>query len=506
MLDKELRAAILALHGNDCGIRKIAKELDVSRNSVRSVIHSGTVQAGGVRGSRLDAYLEDIRRLYAVCGDKRKGRANLVRVREMLNDLLEQRGEKLKVSYSALTWFCREHGLGVVEKDPTRRIVTVPGEEMQHDTSLYTIELGGRKVKRQCASLVFGYSRMLYIQFYPKFDRFHCKIFLTDAFKYMEGVCRRCVIDNTSVILACGAGQGAQVAPEVEAFEKRFGFRFMAHEIMDSDRKGKVERPFDFVEGNFLVGRVFKDDLDLNRQALAWIEAANRRRLREFKASPVELFAAERPQLVPLPLYVPEVYRICQRGVDSYGCVSLHSLKYPAPAAYIGKELVVRETKDRVIFLDGRNEVANLPKKTEGSPAPPQPPHAPRRQKAAQLAEEGKLKALGGAMDDYLQALKTERGPRYIWSLKKLYRLLCQYKVEDLLAAVAKASAHRLFDINRLETILLRDIAARDYFLPLDSQPEDYEAWPQYQQGAATPEPDLKNYIPEEKNDDKRDT
>jgi hypothetical protein len=376
---------------------------------------------------------------------------------------------------------------------------------MQHDTSLYTIELGGRKVKRQCASLVFGYSRMLYIQFYTEFDRFNCKIFLTDAFKYMQGVCRRCVIDNTSVILACGAGQSAQVAPEVEAFEKRFGFRFMAHEIMDSDRKGKVERPFDFVEGNFLVGRVFKDDQDLNRQALVWIEAANRRRLREFKASPVELFAAERLQLVPLPLYIPEVYRICQRGVDSYGCVSLHGLKYPAPAAYIGKELVVRETKDRVIFLDGRNEVANLPKKTEGSPAPPQPPHAPRRQKVAQLAEEGKLKALGGAMDDYLQALKTERGPRYIWSLKKLYRLLCQYKAEDLLAAVAKASAHRLFDINRLENILLRDIAARDYFLPLDSQPEDYEAWPQYQQGAATPEPDLKNYIPEEKNDDKRD-
>ncbi|MDO8804953.1 MAG: hypothetical protein Q7R35_11005, partial [Elusimicrobiota bacterium] len=258
------------------------------------------------------------------------------------------------------------------------------------------------------------------------------------------------------------------------------------------------------VEGNFLVGRIFKDDLDLNSQALAWLDAANRRRLREFKASPVELFAAERPQIVPLPLFIPEVYRIWQRGVDSYSCVSLHGLKYPAPAAYIGKELVVRETKDRVIFLDGRDEVANLPKKTEGSPPPPQAPFAPRRQKSAQLAEEGKLKALGGVMEAYLQALKTERGPRYIWSLKKLYRLACQYKAEDLLAAVAKAAGHRLFDINRVETILLQDIAGRDYFLPLESQPEDYEAWPQYQQGAATPEPDLKNYAPEEeKTDDK---
>ncbi|MBU2483351.1 MAG: IS21 family transposase [Proteobacteria bacterium] len=502
MLDKEMQAAILALRGKGCGIRKIAKELDVSRNSVRSVIHSGLVQSGCGRGSQLDAYLEDIRRLYAVCEDKRKGRANLVRVREKLKDLLEQRGEKLEASYSALTWFCRGHGLGVVEKDPTRHIRTAPGEEMQHDTSPYVIKLGGKKVKRQCASLVFGYSRMSYVQFYPDFDRFQCKIFLTDAFKYLEGTCRRCVIDNTSVILACGAGQMAQVAPEVEAFEKRFGFRFMAHEILDCNRKGKVERPFDYVEGNFLVGRIFKDDLDLNSQALAWLEAANRRRLREFKASPIELFAAERPQIVPLPLFIPEVYRIWQRGVDSYGCVSLHGLKYPAPAAYIGKELVVRETKDRVIFLDGRDEVANLPKKTEGSPAPPQAPFAPRRQKSAQLAEEGKLKVLGGGMEAYLQALKTERGPRYIWSLKKLYRLACQYKAEDLLAAVDKAAGHRLFDINRIETILLQDLAGRDYFLPLESQPEDYEAWPQYQQGAATPEPDLKNYAPEEERTD----
>ena len=507
MLDNEKRAAIIGLHGNGRSIREIAKAVRASRNSVKSVIRSGAVQGLSGRGSQLDGYLEDIRELYATCWDKRKGRANLVRVREKLSDLLKTRGEVLEASYSALTWFCREHGLGALEKEPTRRILTAPGEEMQHDTSPYTIVLGGRRVKRQCASLVFGYSRMSYIQFYTNFDRFHCKVFLTEAFNYLQGVCRRCVIDNTSVILACGAGRTAQVAPEVEAFEKRYGFRFMAHEIMDCDRKGKVERPFDYVEGNFLVGRVFKNDEDLNRQALAWLEAANRRRVRELRASPVELFAAERPQIVPLPLYIPEVYRIWQRGVDSYGCVSVHGQKYPAPAAYLGRSVIVRETKDRVILLDGRDEVANHAKKTEGSPASAQTPHAPRRQKSAQLVEEGKLKALGGVMETYLQALKTERGPRYIWSLKKLYRLSCQYRTADLLAAVGKAAGHRLFDVNRIETILLQDIAARDYFLPLDSQPEDYEAWPQYQQGATTPEPDLKNYAPEEEPpDDKRDT
>lgn len=453
------------------------------------------------RASLLDEHLETIRALYARCQDKRKGRANLVRVKEMLEEKLAAEGRPLDISYAALTWFCRERGLGAKEKVPVGRIVTGPGVEMQHDTSPYSIEIGGKKMGRQCASLVLGYSRMLYIDFYEKFDRFHCKVFLTDAFQYFGGVCGRCVIDNTSIVLACGAGKNAQVAPEVEAFEQRFGFRFMAHEIMDSDRKGKVERPFDFIEGNFLVGRIFRSEADLRAQARQWVEKANRRMLREFRASPLELFAAEKPHLKGLPLHIPEVYRVWQRDVDAHGCVSVHGLKYPAPAAYIEKGVLVRETKDRIIIQDGHLEIASHEKKAAGSLWAMPAAHAPRRQKAAQIMEEEKLKAVGEGMSAYLEALKADRGPRYIWSVRKLCRLLCQYKTEDVAAAVAKAHEHRLFDINRIETILLQDIASRDYFLPLGAAAEDYEKWPQYQQGASTLEPDLSAYAPKEEND-----
>ena len=379
------------------------------------------------------------------------------------------------------------------------RIVTEPGEEMQHDTSPYTLEIGGRKMAVQCASVVLGYSRMLYMQFYPRFQRFHMKVFLTEAFQYFGGTCRRCVIDNTSVAILCGSGSRAQMGPEIEAFEERFGFHFLAHEIMHSDRKGKIERPYDWIEKNFLVAREFKDWADLNRQALEWIERGNRKMKRELKASPVELFAAEKGTLVPLPLYVPEVYRLWPRTVDAYGQVGLEPFKYPVPAAYIGKELQVRETKDRVIVLDGHEEVAVHKKKMPGDPpaAPSRPDAAPRRQKSAKLAEEDKLQALGEPVSAYLLALKTARGPRYFWSVRKLWRLYCQYRAEDLKAAVAKAHEYRLFDVNRIETILLQDVAQRDYQLPLGFEAKDCENNPQYRAGAATPEPDLKDYIPD---------
>lgn len=505
MLDKETRTAILTLKQKGGSMREIARALKVSRNSVKAVLREGAVEPGGAeRASRLDEHLEDIRALHLRCRDL-KGRTNMLRVLEELKKKLELEGKTLDASYSTLTWFCREQGIGVRKKVAAARIVTEPGEEMQHDTSLYPIVIGGRKTKLQCATIVLGYSRLLYMQFYPRFQRFHMKIFLTEAFQYFGGACRRCVIDNTSIAIACGSGSRAQMAPEVEAFEERFGFRFLAHEIMHSDRKGKVERPYDFIERNFLVGRKFADMADLNRQALEWIEYANRRRKRELKASPIELFAAEKPYLVALPLHVPEVYRIWQRTVDAYGCVCVDDQKYPVAADYIGKTLIVRETKERIIVLDGHREIADHKKRLPGE-APISPsPRAPRRQKTAQLAEEEKLKAMGEGMRTYLAALKADRGVRYIWSVRKLHRLLCQYKTEDLAVAVARAAEHRLFDVARVETILLQDIATRDYYLPLGTAVEDYEKSPQYQTGAATAEPDLSTYALTENDDDRRD-
>jgi transposase len=53
----------------------------------------------------------------------------------------------------------------------------------------------------------------------------------------------------------------------MEAFAERFGFRFEAHERGDANRSARVERPFDFIENNFLAGRRFASWDDLNQQA-----------------------------------------------------------------------------------------------------------------------------------------------------------------------------------------------------------------------------------------------
>ena len=55
------------------------------------------------------------------------------------------------------------------------------------------------------------------------FERVGHKLFLTEAFQYFPGVCLRCLIDNTHVVVLRGTGKDMIPVPEMEAFAQRFG-------------------------------------------------------------------------------------------------------------------------------------------------------------------------------------------------------------------------------------------------------------------------------------------
>jgi hypothetical protein len=112
---------------------------------------------------------------------------------------------------------------------------------MQHDTSPHALELAGKKRKVQTASAVLCHSRMLFLQCYPTFQGFDCKVFLTEAPRYFSGATERVMIDNTHVVVLRGTGREMVPAPEMAAFGERFGIQFAAHEVGDVNRSARVE-------------------------------------------------------------------------------------------------------------------------------------------------------------------------------------------------------------------------------------------------------------------------
>jgi hypothetical protein len=368
-----------------------------------------------------------------------------------------------------LTAFCRRHDIGQTEKKPAGQYYFVPGEEMQHDTSLHRVIMNGKPRSVQTASAVLCYSRMLFFQFFPRFQRFDCKVFLTDAHRYFGGAAERVMIDNTHVVVLRGTGREMVPVPEMAAFAERLGFRFVAHELGNSNRSGRVERPFHFIERNFLAGRTFADWDDLNRQARAWCDRVNGTYKKHIRAVPRELYAVERLQLKPLPAWIPEVYRLHQRLVDIEGYVALHSNRYSVPASWIGRRIEVRETKDKIeIQLDARNLVVHRRiTESEGQRitlAEHRPPRGQGIKRSDTHPEEKTILETVPEIADYVAALKKRSRKLTVLALRQLLRMMREYPRDALMAAVEEASRYGLYDLDRVERMVLRRIA-RDYFL-----------------------------------------
>jgi len=394
-------------------------------------------------------------------------KGNAVRMREVLAE-----EHNLDIAYSTLTRMVREMELR--QNSPTRRAGQYtfgPGAEMQHDTSPHRVVIGGKPLTAQCAALVLAYSRRAVVRYYPGFSRFEAKVFLREALVLLEGGCKQCTIDNTSVMVAAGSGPGATIAPELETFAGIFGFRFVPHRIGDPNRKGRVERLFSYVENNFLAGRSFSSWQDLNRQAAEWCrEKADMRYMKALGMTPKEAFVMEKPHLVALPPYVPPVYQTEHRRVDVEGYVALDTNRYSVPERFVGKTVEVQKHWDRVKIYHGRQLLAEhvrmLSERHKRVTTPGHYSTLSPRKTAGPSAEEKALTGRSDTLDRYLALIKKRFPGKGGGRLQRLLHLQRTYPDDAFLAAVEQALNYGLFDLARLERIILKNIA--DDFFELD--------------------------------------
>lgn len=474
MRDRDTRTAILELHKKGHGVRIISRTLEVSRKTIRRVLGSGSADVPSLARAELaEPHEERIRTLFLQC------QGNLVRVHEELT------AAHVALSYSTLTAFCRRRGLGQEPKKPAGTYHFDPGQEMQHDTSLHTVLVAEKLRKLQCASLVLCHSRVGYSQVYPVWNRFWAKVFLTEAIVEFKGAADACMIDNASIIVASGTGKNAVIAPEMVAFGMRFGFHFIAHELGDANRSAHVERRFDFIEKNFYPGRTFADIPDLNAQMRAWCTKVNSTFRKRLGARPIDLFVAEAAALHPLPIHVPDVYQLHSRSVDESGYVNLHNNRYSVPSKLLDRSLSLHETCDRVRIFDGHHLVCEHVREEEGAGKTRMlDEHKLERKLARQHTpkttlrpEEAALSASSPAMAAMVDALKKRHAGRAVRALQRLRRMWLDYPAAPLEQAISLALAHGLFDLERIERLVLRHVAGDFFRLPIirDEEQDDHE-------------------------------
>ncbi len=490
MIDADKRKAVYLLHQKGMGAREIARRLGLGRNTVRRTIMLGGAMPPPARREKQPLDPELLRRLYAQC------EGWIQRVHEKLTE-----EEGVSVPYPTLTRKLRALGIGTPRQERCARVPDSPGAEMQHDTTVYDIALGGQSARLIASLLYLRYSKRRYLKFYRAFNRFKMKCFFHEALTFWGYAARDCIIDNTNLARLRGTGANAVIGAEMETFGKQYGFRFRCHELGHANRKAGEERSFWTVETNFLPGRTFQSLEDLNAQALDWATVRMEQRP-QGKAGliPVQAFEHEHASLLELPPHLPAPYLLHERDTDQYGYAALGGNFYWVPGTK--RETVkVLEYAQRLVLCLGTACVAEYPLPADGvrnaqfSPSgqPAPPGHANNRKRPTQ-EEEKRLRALAPSVDAYLTfALKPQGIARHRF-IRELFALSGQMTTSLFIRTVERALRYRIADPETLRRIAQLHLTQGEPLLPSPTVDEGFRERDTYRQGHLTDAPDFSEY------------
>jgi transposase len=447
------RNTILSRWRQGASLRRLARELHLSRHTVRRVVAGVEAQRAGLSVSRprrtqlLDAYEAVMEELLARYPD-------LTGVR--LFEELRQRG--YAGSYSSVRLRLRELRPRSAPR-PVVRFETGPGVQAQMDYATYDLDFSEEGRRRVYAfSYVLAYCRRQYLRFVEAQDlettlRQHVR-----AFDYFGGVAATCLYDNMKVVVQGYDDDVPLYNQRFLAFATHYGFRPQACRPYRPQTKGKVERPFAYVETNLLNGRTFRTLAHLNEFTPTWLATVADVRLHgQTKQTPLALYALELPHLIPLPGQPYEVSPVCYRVANVEGDIVYRQNRYSVPWQHIGRTLPVRVTETEVIVYDPQvQEIARhlvFPRSVTGQcrhlSAHRPAEDVPQRQ--AQL--QARFAELGEVAARFLDALlRTQRYGKD--QAQRVLALLATYRRADVQAALERAVRYGAYSYAAVERIL----------------------------------------------------
>jgi len=451
---------IIHRHALGQTIRSIARSMGLSRRAVGRALTEqvGARQQGSPhpdlprrrrrRGSVVDDYEEAIGGLI-----KRYPDITVVRLLEELRALGYQGG------YSVL----RERMKTLrapAPAPPIQRFETGPGIQAQMDWAVYTIDFTAQGPRRvNLFSYLLGYSRRQYLRFTERQDfetllREHIR-----AFEHLGGVAATCLYDNMKTVVDRWEGGEPLYNTRFLAFATHYGFRPRACWPRRPQTKGKVERPFSYVELNLLNGRTFSTLEHLNQTTEAWLaNTADVRVHRETGKRPIDAHAEEQAHLLKLPGTAYDTARVVYRVVDVEGMIAFESNSYSTPWRFVGRMLPVRVTEHELIVYDPASlePVAChllVPRQSKGEQRI-DAAHRPTRnsQEQEEVLRE-RFRELGEPALRFLEGLlRTHRDGKN--QARKVLSFLSLYRRDDLLSAIERAVRYHAFSYHSLERIL----------------------------------------------------
>jgi transposase len=457
---EELKNLVVTRHRLGWSNRKLAKDLHISRNTVRKILkehrrhreegHDLVPEKPRVpRPSKLDEHEPKIKELLDQYPNI-KGQ----RVFEELRDAGYRGGisilrEKLRQLRPR------------PKRDPIIRFETAPGKQGQMDWSPYNLKLRcGRLLQVLCFSYILGFSRRHFIDFVEHRD-FHTLIRRhRAAFEYFDGVPEHCLYDSEKTVVLRWEANQPIYNPSFLQFITHYNCRPQACRRGRPETKGKVEKPFQFVEGNLLNGRTFVGLDDLRRTARWWMKNRSDPHIHDTtRRAPLELFLAEEASaLQPLPLHPYDTSEVGFRLCSMDGFIEWATNKYSVDYAYVGEIMTVKATENEIIvYSPDIRKVATHERRPDSNhetvELPEHRAYAKKVRYGLEPVRETFL-ALGEASEDFLVGLNKSFPRNSGYHARHILLLKDTYNVDDIHRALVHAMRYHAHDCLAVERIL----------------------------------------------------
>jgi transposase len=340
-------------------IKEIARDLKISRNTVRKILRSGETSFSYEREvqprPRLGRWKADLdRMLTANTETSARERLTLIRLFEELRTLGYEGGYDAVRRY-ARTW-SREH----VSQTAAAFVPLsfAPGEAYQFDWSHEIVVMSGVTVTVKVAHFRLCHSRMMFCRAYPRETQEMVFDAHERAFAFFRGACTRGIYDNMkTAVETIFIGKDRQ-------YNRRF-LQMCSHHLVDPVactpasgwEKGQVENQVGLVRERFFTPRLRVKTYD---ELNAWLtdKCVAYAKVHPHPERPDQtvwdVFEEERPNLVPYRGRF-DGFHALPASVSKTCLVRFDNNKYSVNASAIGRPVDIHAYADRIVVRqDGR--------------------------------------------------------------------------------------------------------------------------------------------------------
>jgi transposase len=465
MISMEAWTTIRYLKAQGLGTRSIAKEVGVSRNTVRKALEREGPHHYS-RPARSNPRLEPFKEAITLMLVEQRF------IGTRIFSELRQRG--YQGSPAALYRYLSRLKQELPGGKTSPRYETPPGHQAQFDWSPYTVEIGGIITRVVVFCLVLSYSRRKH--YWASLDERQVSLFeaLEEGFWHFGGASKELLVDNARAMVLNPSPSRFQWNPHFLELCGHYRVKPVACRVRQPRTKGKVERPFFYLEQHFIKGNSFQSFAhfcqELARFQADVLDVVVHHTTQD---RPIDRFQGEQSFLTPLPPGRFVGTREELRKVSWDCLISFGGSRYSVPYQHAGKEVWVRASQGATlqVYSQKGDLIATHPlSRRKGVTILMEEHYAGLRRGAPRtrvLLERAFLELFPDQVS-FLEKLYAQQKFNHLFHLKPILELAQLYPKEALRGAFALAHQYNTFSHHFIRGILERELPVE---LPLERGP-----------------------------------